>query len=83
MIITLKDIYTGKLNRYRVSLTTDHSASHYGQPVMVFRRDGHIVDIFNWLLGTGRVAKFESPEERVQYEKWIRSFPPAGTVVGE
>jgi hypothetical protein len=72
MKIEISDMFSGERVKHEVVLTTEHPASHYGIPVAVFP-DGAVLDVFHWLLGSGRVLEF-TPEEDFLLSKWESSM---------
>lgn len=62
MIVSYTD-FEGKTHRVKVTITTDHSASSYGQPVIVLP-DGGALDLMSWV-GLGyRVVKATDKERQ-------------------
>jgi len=62
MIVSYTD-FEGKTLRVKVKITTDHSASSYGQPVIVLP-DGGALDLMSWV-GLGyRVVKATDKERQ-------------------
>ena len=54
MILRYRDIFdqNQKAHRIKATITTEHSASHYGQPVIVLD-DGQALDYFSWVSRSG------------------------------
>ena len=50
MILSYRDIFDEKQKAHRINatITTEHSASSYGQPVIVLD-DGQALDYFSWV----------------------------------
>jgi hypothetical protein len=48
MILSYHDLGEEKRHRVRGTITTEHSASSYGQPVIVLE-DGGALDLFSWV----------------------------------
>jgi hypothetical protein len=48
MILSYHNLGEEKRHRVKASITTDHSASSYGQPVIVLE-DGGALDLFSWV----------------------------------
>ena len=46
----------GKRHRVKATVTTDHPASHYGQPVIVLE-DGDALDLTSWVLCQYKVVQ--------------------------
>lgn len=62
MVVSYTD-FEGKTHRVKVKITTDHSASSYGQPVIVLP-DGGALDLMSWV-GLGyRVVKATDKERQ-------------------
>lgn len=53
----------GKRHRIKATVTTDHSASHYGQPVIVLP-DGGALDFTSWVLCQYRVERATKHEQQ-------------------
>jgi hypothetical protein len=51
----------GKRHRVHAIVTTDHSASHYGQPVVVLD-DGDALDLSSWVLCNYHIEKANKKE---------------------
>lgn len=68
MKIQLTDPITGKSHTEHVRFTTEHPASHYGQPVMVGAKHG-LLDHQNWVLQGGRIVKC-TEREAEQFKQW-------------
>jgi hypothetical protein len=52
----------GKRHRVKAEITTDHPASHYGQPVIVLE-DGGALDLTSWVLCQYKVVKATKKEK--------------------
>lgn len=65
----------GKLHIINAEVTTDHSASHYGQPVVVLD-DGYPLDMTSWILLGYQVL--EATEEELNGLKNILNMPISG-----
>jgi hypothetical protein len=65
----------GKRHEVEATITTEHSASSYGQPVIVME-DGGALDLPSWALLGYRVVE-ATPEERAQLAK-IFELPNLG-----
>ena len=48
MILSYHDLGEEKRHRIKAKITTDHSTSSYGQPVIVLE-DGGALDLFSWV----------------------------------
>jgi hypothetical protein len=53
----------GKRHRVKATVTTEHSASHYGQPVIVLE-DGEALDFASWTLCQYQVVKSTKAERK-------------------
>lgn len=62
-----KNIIGDKRSRIRATVTTLHSESHYGKPVIVLS-DGKALDLQSWVLQDYKVVK-ASPEEQALLQK--------------
>lgn len=51
-------------HRIKATITTEHSASHYGQPVIVLP-DGAALDLISWVALDYRVVKASNKEYHV------------------
>lgn len=73
MMLSYIDLFKdGQRRNIRASVTTDHPASHYGQPVIVLN-DGGSLDLTSWVLLNYRVEK-ATQKERVALEKVFANF---------
>lgn len=73
MILSYVDLFAdGKRKNIRASVTTDHSASHYNQPVIVLK-DGDALDLTSWVLLNYRVEK-ATTKERENLKKVFDNF---------
>lgn len=63
MILQYTDIFEGgKKHKIKAEITTDHSASHYGIPVIVLR-DGGALDLQSWVLLSYQIIKASKKEQ--------------------
>lgn len=62
MILSYHNLGEEKRHRVKASITTEHSASSYGQPVIVLE-DGNGLDFFSWVSLGYQVVK-ATPKER-------------------
>lgn len=70
MILAYTDILgDGKTHRIKATITTDHSASSYGQPVIVLP-DGGALDLSSWVMLNYRVVRATKAEQE-QVEKML------------
>ncbi len=56
MILSFHNLGETKRHRIKAKVTTEHSASSYGQPVIVLE-DGNPLDLFSWTALGYRVAR--------------------------
>ena len=63
MILSYTDLFDEKRKSHRIktTVTTEHPASHYGQPVIVLE-DGGALDLFSWVTLGYRVVKASKKE---------------------
>lgn len=65
MILEYQDIFEGnEKQRVEAEVTTEHSASSYGQPVIVLD-DGNAIDFVSWVMLGYRVVKATKEEREV------------------
>jgi hypothetical protein len=62
MILSYHNLGEEKRHRIKARVTTEHSASSYGQPVIVLE-DGEALDLFSWV-SLGYQVKNASKKER-------------------
>lgn len=62
MRLSYRNLTTGERHEATATVTTDHPASSYGQPVIVLDSDGDALDINSWILLDYRIEQ-ASPEE--------------------
>lgn len=69
MILSYKDIFEPKAKRTRIKaeISTEHSASSYGKPVIVLP-DGGALDLMSWVAMDYRVEK-ATKEEKLGLQK--------------
>jgi len=69
MILSYQNIFKPSAKRTRVeaTVTTDHNASSYGQPVIVFE-DGEALNFFSWV-GMGYQVVEATEQERAGLRK--------------
>ena len=60
MILSYHDLGEEKRHRIKASVTTEHSASSYGQPVL---EDGGALDLFSWVSLGYRVVRASKREK--------------------
>lgn len=68
MILSYVDIGDHERHTVTARVTTEHSASSYGQPVIVLESDGEALDINSWLLLNYRIEQ-ASPAELEQLKR--------------
>ena len=61
MILSYHNLGEEKRHRIKASITTEHSASSYGQPVIVLG-DGGALDFFSWVSLGYQVVKASKKE---------------------
>ena len=61
MILSYHDLRDLKRHRIKARVTTDHSASSYGQPAIVLE-DGGALDFFSWVSLGYQVVKASKKE---------------------
>jgi len=61
MILSYHNLGEEKRHRVKATVTTEHSASSYGQPVIVLS-DGGALDLFSWVRLGYRVVKSSKRE---------------------
>ena len=72
MKLEYTDIFDGgKTKKITATITTEHPASHYGQPVIVLD-DGNTMDAQSWVLLSYRVVS-ATKEESPLLEKWLKN----------
>ena len=62
MLLSYANITEGGRHQVTATVTTDHPASSYGQPVIVLDGDGDSLDINSWILLDYRIEHAD-PEE--------------------
>ena len=67
MIVSYKNFGESRRHRIKAKITTDHSASSYGQPVIVLE-DGGALDLMSWV-GLGYRVVRASKKEKVNLAK--------------
>lgn len=73
MRVRLTDPITGKFRTQRAYLTTEHPASHYGQPVLIVC--GNILDYANAVMQHIRtVEPPKRPDQVRMMRQWIKNF---------
>lgn len=73
MILEYTDLFDEqqKPHRMKATITTDHPASHYGQPVIVLE-DGEALDLFSWVALGYRVVKASKKEQQALREMGLQ-----------
>lgn len=73
MILQYTDILgDGEIHRIEAEITTEHSASSYGMPVVVLP-DGHALDANSWVLMGYQVVSL-SAKEKPMMERWLTNL---------
>lgn len=72
MLLSYRDIFEGVQNQISAEITTDHSESSYGQPVIILET-GELLDAASWLLMSYEVV-IASEEEYTLLRKWISTL---------
>ena len=67
MILSYHDLGKVKRHRVKAKVATDHSASSYGQPVIVLE-DGEALDLMSWV-GLGYQVVRASKKEKASLAK--------------
>lgn len=57
MILSYHNLGEEKRRRMKARITTEHSASSYGQPVIVLESDGEALDLISWVSLGYRVVR--------------------------
>jgi len=61
MILSYHNLGEKRRHRIKAKITTEHSASSYGQPVIVLE-DGNVLDLFSWTALGYRVIQASKKE---------------------
>lgn len=70
MILQYTDIFQGgKIRKIKAEITTEHSASSYGMPVVVLP-DGHALDANSWVMLNYQIVSITKAEAPMM-EKWL------------
>jgi len=70
MILRYTDIFeSGKAHRVKAEITTEHSASSYGMPVVVLE-DGNLIDATSWTMLNYQIISI-TKKEAPMMEKWL------------
>jgi len=73
MILQYTDIYGGgKLKKIAATITAEHPASHYGQPVVLLE-DGNLLDPMSWELMGYRIISCTKDEAPLM-AKWTQNL---------
>ena len=74
MKITARDFSTGELVNLTAKLTTEHSKSNHGQPVMIIKEWGAgIMSYDNWKMAACVVTDPGSEEQQELFQKWLQT----------
>jgi len=69
MKIEVTDVFTNESVELTATMTTDHPASSYGQPVMVVDEWNDCMSHQNWILAGGRIIE-ATEAERADFARW-------------
>lgn len=73
MILQYTDIFSGgKVKKTKGELTTEHSASSYGLPVIVLP-DGGVLSVESWVMLGYKVVSL-TPKEAPMVERWLKNM---------
>jgi hypothetical protein len=73
MILQYTDIFDGgKIRKIKGEITTEHSASSYGMPVLVLP-DGGCVDAQSWVMLGYKIVSI-SQQEAPMMERWLKTL---------
>ncbi|DBA35057.1 TPA_asm: hypothetical protein vir555_00031 [Caudoviricetes sp. vir555] len=73
MILQYTDIFKGgKIRKIKAEITTEHSASSYGMPVVVLP-DGHALDANSWVMLNYQIVSITKAEAPMM-EKWLNNL---------
>ena len=77
MKITAHDLFTGNSLELTATLTIDHYASSYGQPVMIIEEweNNDVMSHQNWVLAGCQILEI-SEEEKPNFKKWYNLLEP-------
>lgn len=75
MLLSYVDFLTGERHQMNATITTDHPASSYGQPVVIIE-DGDPVNFSDWVLLQYRVEAADAAET-VLLEKFLDTLNAA------
>ena len=74
MQLRYKDIFSGgEVKKITAGITTDHPASSYGLPVIVFS-SGDVLDYQSWIL-LGYTVNKATRTEQAMLDKWMHNMP--------
>lgn len=73
MMLQYTDIFEGgKIRKIKAEITTEHSASSYGMPVVVLP-DGHTVDATSWVMLNYQIVSITKAETPMM-ERWLNNL---------
>lgn len=76
--IAARDVFSGDVVELTATLTTDHSVSSYGQPVMVIKewadQDSDLMGYDNWVLAGCSVVEPGDKEQQELFAQWIKNM---------
>ncbi len=67
MILSYQGLFNKKRTRVKATITTQHSASSYGRPVIVLE-DGGALDLMSWV-GCNYQVEMATKKERVALQR--------------
>lgn len=75
MILSYVDVF-GDKQRHNINatITTEHSASSYGQPVIILESDGQVLDLPSWVLLNYQIE--DATEEEYELLKRVLILDP-------
>lgn len=79
MILSYLPLMEKERVKIEAEITTEHSASSYGIPVIVLK-DGGALDYNSAILLNYKIEEI-SEEEKPLFEKWQRSMPPIDSII--
>lgn len=78
MKIIINDIFKGKEIELTATLSTEHTCSSYGMPVMLIKEWGDqnssLMSYENWMLGAARVVEMQDEKEEALFLSWIENL---------
>lgn len=71
MILSYTSVFDGITQTTEAKITTNHSCSSYGQPVIILN-DGQLLDANSFVLSNYKLFKATKKEQRL-FQKWCDS----------